>query len=209
MRQANGAGTEGFAGRRPLGVIVAVLMAASLAGAAEAAQDVGPKPPGQFDFYVLSLSWVPGFCATNKKDPAECKKGLSFGLHGLWPQFKGGSYPTDCSQVPLSAADRATYHSLYAGDSLIDHEWPKHGTCSGLAPADYFKLSASDVHHVTTPAAYGPKTVLKAKDAKAVKAAFIAANPGLKAGDITTAATKGVLTEVDVCLTKSGDFRPC
>ena len=81
---------------------LALLSAAGLGGAARAAQDVGPRPPGQFDYYVLSLSWVPGFCATNTKDPNECQKGLTFALHGLWPQFEGGRYPTNTSGGHLS-----------------------------------------------------------------------------------------------------------
>src|SRR5437868_3322012 len=78
-----------------------------------------------------------------------------------------------------------------------------------VAVAHYFKLSAGDVARVVKPAAYGPHTVLKAGDAAKVKAAFRAANPGLPAGGLTTAASKGVLTEVDICLTKAGAFRPC
>lgn len=195
---------------RPIALgLWALLAATGFGGAASAAHDVGPRPPGQFDYYVLSLSWAPGFCAINTKDPNECNKGLTFALHGLWPQLEGGSYPTNCSHVALSAADRATYSRLYASESLIDHEWPKHGTCSGLAPADYFKLSGADVKRVVLPSAYGPHTVLKAKDIRAVKAAFIAANPDLPAAGFTAVATRGVLTEVDICLTKAGAFRPC
>ena len=189
--------------------LAAGLALAAAGGAARAAHDLGPKPPGQFDYYVLSLSSVPGFCATNKSAPAECKRGLTFALHGLWPQDNGGGYPTDCSKVALTPADIQTYQGVYADPSLIKHEWPKHGTCSGLAPAAYFTLSSADVQKVKLPDAYGPKTVIKPAQAKAVKAAFVAANPGLPADGINTVVVKGVVTEVDICMTKDGAFQAC
>ena len=189
---------------------LALVLAMSSGWSAEAAgRDVGGRPPGQFDFYVLSLSWVPGFCATHGRRPEECGTGRGFALHGLWPQLNGGDYPTDCGAATLSPSDTQRYQGLYADPSLIAHEWPKHGTCSGLAPAGYFALSARDVRRVRIPAAYGPNTVLTAADARAVKSAFMAANPGLSFDAMTTVTVKGVLTGVDVCMTKRGDFRPC
>lgn len=167
-----------------------------------------PPAPGQFDYYVLSLSWVPGFCAT-KSDPAECNKGLTFALHGLWPQFNGGGYPSNCSKAALSAADVQTYQGIYADPALIRHEWAKHGTCSGLAPGAYFTLSSADAKAVRLPAAYGPKARVTAAQAQAVKAAFVSANPGLPADGIATVTAQGVLTEVDICLTKAGAFQSC
>ena len=172
--------------------------------------DVGKKPPGQFDYYVLSLSSAPGFCAANpKKTPAECKKGLTFALHGLWPQFEDGDYPTNCSAAKLTATDLKAAKGVFADDSMVAHEWPKHGTCSGLQPADYFALSSKVRTSVKVPPAYGPKTVIKLKDAKAVMAAFEAANPGLAPGGVRTVGAKGVLTELDICVSKTGAFRAC
>ncbi len=43
---------------RSLAVVIAVALAAGLA----LAQDRRQNRPGQFDFYVLSLSWSPSFC---------------------------------------------------------------------------------------------------------------------------------------------------
>jgi ribonuclease T2 len=191
-----------------LGAALAIA-AATGSPAAAAGHDVGHKPPGQFDYYVLSLSWVPGFCATNHKTPGECHKNLAFALHGLWPQLDGGNWPSNCSSVGLSASDKAAGQGVFADDSMMPHEWAKHGTCSGLQPPAYFALATSTRQQVKIPAAYTSKTVLKSKDSQAVIQAFGAANPGLSAAGMTTVSTKGVITEVDVCMTKAGAFRGC
>ncbi len=59
--------------------------------------------PGDFDFYVMSLSWSPDYCVgSSVDDPQQCSVGkqLGFVLHGLWPQYTRG-YPADCSNVKL------------------------------------------------------------------------------------------------------------
>jgi ribonuclease T2 len=197
--------------RRLPGLLAAVLLlSSSLAVRADAAgSDLGAQPPGQFDYYVLSLSWVPGFCATQRGQAAECASGLGFALHGLWPQLNGGAYPTDCTAVPLSQGDIQNYRDLYASRSLITHEWRKHGTCSGLQPSAYFTLASRDLRRIRIPLADSPAADLTAADATAVKSAFVAANPGLPLQGITAVAERGVLTEIDICVTKAGAFRPC
>jgi ribonuclease T2 len=164
--------------------------------------------PGEFDYYVLSLTWVPGFCAA-KKDPAECSKGLGFALHGLWPQYEGGSYPAFCGRAALSASDRNRFQDVYPSPSMIDHEWSKHGTCSGLAPNAYFTLSRNDLAAVAIPNAYRNPTILRARDAASVKQAFVAANSSLPTGGVKVVVSGGLVSEVDICLTKDGHFRPC
>jgi ribonuclease T2 len=94
-------------------VVVAALLAVCwpVCGAlARDSNDLGPQPPGQFDFYVLSLTWVPGFCAGHR-DPEECSQDLGFRLHGLWPESLNG-YPYDCSNEALPADVRAEYVGL-------------------------------------------------------------------------------------------------
>jgi ribonuclease T2 len=52
---------------------------------------------GQFDFYVLALSWSPGFCENSGSRSRQCDsgRGLGFVTHGLWPQNEQG-YPSFC-----------------------------------------------------------------------------------------------------------------
>ena len=60
---------------------------------------VGGGTPGDFDYYVLSLSWSSGFCETpaGARAHGQCDAGanLGFVVHGLWPQYEHG-YPSDC-----------------------------------------------------------------------------------------------------------------
>jgi ribonuclease T2 len=56
-----------------------------------AAQDRRQNEPGQFDYYVLSLSWSPSFCEASGERGAppqqQCgARAYSFVVHGLWPQ---------------------------------------------------------------------------------------------------------------------------
>jgi ribonuclease T2 len=198
-------------GLRPSGLLSAVmLLALSPAWRADAdGRDVGARPPGAFDYYVLSLSWVPGFCAIHRGRASECAMGLGFALHGLWPQSNDGAYPTDCETLPLTRDDIERYADLYPSPSLIAHEWRKHGTCSGLPPRAYFALAARDFRRIRIPAIDGRDGALRATEADRVKSAFLAANPGLPRTAITTVAAQGLLAEVHLCLTKAGAFRPC
>ena len=96
-----------------------------------------------FDYYVLTLSWSPGFCDTGgaAKQPSQCARGAGAGfvVHGLWPNNAAGPNPEDCgggAYVP-AAALRLT-DGVYPDEGLARYEYRKHGTCSGLDPQAYF-----------------------------------------------------------------------
>ena len=63
---------------------------------------------GEFDYYLLTLSWAPEFCATNPngRTSAECASNKHMGLvvHGLWPQDNDGKWPESCSTTPPVAS---------------------------------------------------------------------------------------------------------
>src|ERR1700683_5016413 len=68
--------------------------------------------PGPFDYYVLSLSWAPGFCAQPGAvagNPKECAPGrVGFIVHGLWPEAAAGKSPESCApakKVPKEVVD--------------------------------------------------------------------------------------------------------
>jgi ribonuclease T2 len=151
---------------------------------------------------------VPGFCASHRSDP-ECGKHLGFALHGLWPELEGGDYPSDCRQTALTSAQRRQFANVYPDASMLKHEWPKHGTCSGLSPADYFGLALKDEAQVKIPASLRSPQTLKSSNAGQVRQAFVAANPGLTTDGVDVITARGAVTEVDVCLTKGGAFRSC
>src|SRR5579863_6208189 len=91
-----------------------------------------------FDYYVLSLSWAPAFCAPSgaaSANPEECApgRGIGFIVHGLWPEAAAGRSPESCGTakpVPKSVVDFVLRDMLSPG--LIQHEWATHGVCSGL-----------------------------------------------------------------------------
>src|SRR5215471_13459772 len=87
---------------------VAALAAAALAFTASERLAHGQQDftPGEFDYYVLSLSWSPSFCeaaAGRRPDRApreQCgARPYSFVVHGLWPQFEHG-FPERCQNPP-------------------------------------------------------------------------------------------------------------
>lgn len=187
-------------------LVVALVLGLCLASPAAAKPPVAPA----FDHYTLALSWVPSFCAGHS-DPSECGRRKAFALHGLWPDGASArTDPQDCPGPALSAADRAAYQGIYASTTMIAHEWAKHGTCSGLSAADYFKLAVADQARLKIPAAYQTPGVLKASQAGAVTKAFLAANPGLPAGGLKVVTAGGLVSEVEACLAKdSSAFVAC
>jgi ribonuclease T2 len=117
--------------------------------------------PGEFDYYVLSLSWSPSFCeaaAERRPDRAPSEqcgaRPYSFVVHGLWPQFERG-FPERCQNPPprLNRDIVSSMLELMPARRLIYHEWDTHGTCSGLSPRAYFELVRKARAAVTIPAA--------------------------------------------------------
>lgn len=179
-----------------------------LLGATAAAK--GPRDtPGRFDYYAVALSWSPSFCAT-RRDPAQCGRGLGFVLHGLWPQHEKG-YPADCSTERLPESVRQAYAPIFASPRLAAHEWRRHGTCSGLNPEEYFKMSADLKEKVIIPPAYRqPAAPVRASSGELVQA-FRASNPGMVVNAVLPFCRDGgrFLSEVQVCFNKAGRSRAC
>jgi ribonuclease T2 len=195
-----------------------VLCAAFLAifAAPAHAQDARQNAPGQFDFYVLSLSWSPSYCeaATERSGRApeqQCgERPYSFVVHGLWPQYEKG-FPEYC-QVPAPRLDRNIVSSmldLMPAPRLIFHEWDRHGTCSGLSPRAYFETARKARAQVKIPNEYlDVKTTLTVTPDE-VEDAFINANPGLSRSAVAVGCDSRRLREIRICMTKELRFRDC
>ncbi len=170
-----------------------------------------PNTPGDFDFYVLSLSWSPDFCASND-DPQQCSVGrkLGFVLHGLWPQYTRG-YPADCSNVPLSRNVQQQFPNLYPSASLSTHEWAKHGTCSGLTPVDYMALAKTLKESIVIPPAYRQPATAFRSTVDDLKASFVEANSGLSedALAVQCSGSGRFLQELRVCFSREGQPIAC
>ncbi|CDG83338.1 ribonuclease T2 family protein [Janthinobacterium agaricidamnosum] len=195
--------------------LLILLLLASGAQARERRHAAPVGEAGQFDYYMLSLSWSPSYCATRSNpdaDPGQCGNGrrLGFVLHGLWPQYDKG-YPQSCSTAQLPDNVRAKYAGLYPSPSLIDHEWPKHGTCSGLAPAAYFDLSAKLKNSLQIPSAYRQPAAPVRVTYSDFTRAFQSANPALASNAVLPFCTRGgeFLQEIRVCYDKNGASQSC
>jgi ribonuclease T2 len=169
--------------------------------------------PGVFDFYVLALSWSPDYCAASgTNDPQQCSVGrrLGFVLHGLWPQYNQGS-PSDCSTAKLPAAVKAQFAGLYPSASLYDHEWEKHGTCSGQTPEQYLALSKQFKDSVAIPDRYrAPEQPIRTTVYQ-LKQDIVAANPGLNQGSLAVMCSGSgrYLQELQVCFQTNGEPATC
>ncbi|MCB1498664.1 MAG: ribonuclease T [Bauldia sp.] len=177
-----------------------------LAATGAAAQDT----PGDFDFYVLSLSWSPSYCETaHRPDPEQCEGAArGFVVHGLWPQYERG-YPDYCVDTPrLPRSILATVADLMPA-GLAQYQWQKHGTCSGLRPERYFDLLRRAYEAIDIPDIYEPLTMDAETSPAAIEQGFIAANPGLSERGIAVTCSRDGAIEVRICLTQRLGFRRC
>ena len=194
-----------------------LIMAALIGSGTASAQDRRQNTPGQFDYYVLSLSWSPSFCeeaeerGSGRRSQAQCGgRPFSFVVHGLWPQYERG-FPSYC-QVPAPRLNRAIVGSmldLMPSPRLIFHEWDRHGTCSGLSPHAYFETVRKARATVKIPDAFlaigEPITVTPNE----VTEAFIKANPGMSRANLAVACDNKRLTEIRVCISRDFSFHDC
>ncbi|MBP1850722.1 ribonuclease T2 family protein [Rhizobium halophytocola] len=170
---------------------------------------------GEFDFYVLSLSWSPTYCRTpqGRNNRQQCSAARRYGmvLHGLWPQYERG-YPESCPSTEPERVDRALgnrYLDIMPGMGLIGHEWRKHGTCSGLNQADYFATARKAFSRVRIPEQMKSPASTKRFTPQVVEALFSKANPGLGHRAMAVTCQGEMLQDVRICLTKDLRFRDC
>jgi ribonuclease T2 len=188
---------------RPLVLVALLLIAFALPARARSA----------FDFYVLALSWSPSYCETagSRADPRQCgSRPYAFVVHGLWPQFERG-YPEFCVR-PAPFVPEPLVRSmleLMPSRQLVIHQWRKHGTCSGLAPEEYFALVRRAREKVRIPAGFQRLSEYRMVTPAEVETAFIAANAGLERDMIAVDCDRRYLREVRVCVNKELEFRAC
>jgi ribonuclease T2 len=192
---------------------VALALLLGLSGGSAAAQERGGTP-GEFDFYVLALSWSPGFCANtgDRRGSAQCETGrkLGFVVHGLWPQYQRG-FPSSCGgarEAPRYAIEEAA--DLYPDRGLARHEWRTHGTCSGLSPTEYFRAVRRAREKVAIPDPLIALGQAGQTTPQNLERAFAMANPGLRPDMMSVMCRGGALQEVRICMDKDlRGFRTC
>lgn len=166
---------------------------------------------GEFDYYVLSLSWAPTYCLTHADDGDECsRKGYGFVLHGLWPQYESGGYPEQCqSNFDLSAEATAKGRTIYPSVRLMSHEWQEHGTCSGLPPLDYFRAADRSTAAVKIPAEFEAPRSDTTFTLGQIVDLFRKANPGMPDGAMTIVCSRADMSEIRICLNSDLRVRSC
>ncbi len=185
---------------------IAILLLLSSAGLA--------KSQG-FDFYVLSLSWSPTYCATQKgpsRSP-QCSgdEEFRFVVHGLWPQHERG-YPEYCrsqgpQRVPRSVGK--IVFDIMPSMGLIGHQWRKHGSCSGLTQRGYFDATRQAFERIRIPPKLSDGEARLTLPAAEIERSFVAANPGMSTSGIAISCEGQRLKEIRICLTKEFRFRDC
>lgn len=193
------------------GLLLALLL--SYGTPSSAFFDKRQNEAGNFDYYVLSLSWSPSFCeAKGERAPKmQCAgKSYSFVVHGLWPQYDRG-YPEYC-QIPAPRVPREFVQSMLdimPSPQLVYRQWDKHGTCSGLTPKAYLENIRKARAAVRIPAEFIELNEVRMVAPGELAAAFLKANSGMPAAALVVDCDRKRLREVRVCLNKDLSFRAC
>ena len=193
-----------------LGSIRALIMGAAVL-LASSFPSLAQNRSGAFDFYVLSLSWSPSYCATGEGDRAQCgtDRNFSFVVHGLWPQ-RARDWPQNCNGERWVPQDLVgSMLDLMPSPRLVIQQWRKHGTCSGLDMRRYFETVRAARAKVIVPERFRQPTSYIVTSAREVEAGFLASNPGLAPNMIGVTCASRRLQEVRICLDRSLSFTPC
>jgi ribonuclease T2 len=174
----------------------------------------GGEKAGVFDYYVLSLSWSPNWCAlegdARKSDQCDARHDHGWILHGLWPQFHRG-FPAYCQSLKRAPSRSMTddMADIMGTSGLAWHQWKKHGVCSGLSAKDYFALSRRAFEQVIRPPVFRRLDRTVKLPASVVEGAFLKANPTWGPEMVTITCRQGHIQEVRLCLSRDMKPVPC
>ncbi|GLI60009.1 hypothetical protein VaNZ11_002072 [Volvox africanus] len=104
--------------------------------------------PRAFDYFLLVRQWPGSYCTKH-----EClflqDRWFNFTIHGLWPNYKDGTWPQFCNPDSVFNEDELTdllvemrYEwpctFMNSNNDFWEHEWTKHGTCAtDVLPNEY------------------------------------------------------------------------
>jgi ribonuclease T2 len=194
-------------------LVLFLVLAAGPAEAKRHKKSGGEKTTeSRFDYYLLSLSWAPNYCAGHPGDhSSECKTGghTAFVLHGLWPQSDNGAPPMSCAPArPVASSIVNHMLEFMPSSGLIQHEWEKHGTCSGLSSSDYFGKVEQAFKSVKVPDQYKRLDHSQKFDLSALEKSFAEAN-NAPADAFRISCHSGELVALEVCMSKDLKFQAC
>lgn len=186
-----------------------LVLTAALAGTTAHADN---DRAGEFDYYVMALSWSPNWCVLegDARDADQCETDAGWILHGLWPQYHRG-WPDYCPTVERAPSRRMTGEmvDIMGSSGLAWHQWKKHGVCSGLSATAYFDLSRQAYGTIERPAVFRTLDKPVTLPATLIEEAFIKANPDLEPDMITITCVDGHIQEARICLSKNLEPVPC
>lgn len=167
-----------------------------------------------FDYYVLSLSWSPTYCQSDKGrgNKMQCGTSKRFGfiVHGLWPQFEHNGWPEFCTTPHrLSASLINNMLDLMPSKSLIRHQWDKHGSCSGLTPEEFFAQIRTARVSLKMPYPTSNSNSKINISPGEIASQFRVKNPSLAANSLIITCDNKRLKEVRICLDKNLNPRQC
>lgn len=200
---------------RCLAAAIALCVVLGTGAIARHRHEAGTSIAGQFDYYLLSLSWSPAFCLESP-GADECHGLRSYGLivHGLWPQNESGPRVEFCDshrRVDDDIVDSLA--DLMPARGLIYHEWSAHGSCSGLDPRDYFGLVRRAYGGLAIPERLAHPTAAVTQSTAALTRELLAANPRFPDQSLIVTCTRQQdsprLREVRVCLDRELEPRRC
>ena len=170
---------------------------------------------GDFDYYVISLSWTPTWCEltgdARRSPQCDNGKGHGFTLHGLWPQYTNGGWPSFCRTAERNPSHAMTsaMSDIMGTSGLAWYQWKKHGRCSGLSATEYYALSRQAYEAVNRPEVFRKLKRDVALPASVVEDAFMDTNPKLLQNQITITCAAHKIQEVRICLTKDLERTKC
>ena len=169
---------------------------------------------GDFDYYVMSLSWTPSWCELegDERNSPQCNadQGFGFTLHGLWPQFESG-WPSYCrtSERDPSRGQTNAMVDIMGTSGLAWYQWKKHGRCAGLSSSEYYETAREAYTNITRPEIFRNLPRELHLPPSVIEAAFLELNEGIDPDGLTVTCKSGMIQEVRICLTKNLDPRVC
>ncbi len=169
---------------------------------------------GDFDYYVLALSWTPSWCEEtgDERGAPQCAAGQGYGfaVHGLWPQFENG-WPSYCRTVERDPSRSMTNNmaDIMGSGGSAWYQWKKHGRCAGLPADEYFATVRAAYAAVSRPEVFRALPEGIELPASVVEAAFLESNPDMVADGVTVTCKDDRIQEVRICLNKDLTPRAC
>jgi ribonuclease T2 len=106
---------------------------------------------------------------------------------------------------------KTQFPGIYPNDTLFDHEWEKHGTCTGLSPVEYLQLGKALKESVVIPGEFRSPEKPFRTSMDQLKTLFVQANPTFSdtSFEVSCSSSGRYLKEIYVCFSREGASTPC